>query len=242
MLNSCSQASIANALLNMVVQGLSVAKKQGYFIAYGTNLVFQRSYFGTMAVTQRVDPSICGIYPQVVYEGDTFEYEIVRGTKRVTKHVQSLGNVDKSKIVAAYCTIVRGDGRDDVTEIMTFDEIKQAWKQSQMRPVTDTSDVKAGSTHDKFTAAMAMKTVINRACKPIVNASDDSDLLIRAFKASDQDVAEATAQEALDTHANAGEVIAEPVYAEPDYIDVPDAEESAPTFDDDPAGLTGPGF
>src|SRR5690606_24667209 len=51
-LQSCTKNSIANALLNMVVQGLTPAKQQGYFIAYGQQLVFQRSYFGTMAVTK----------------------------------------------------------------------------------------------------------------------------------------------------------------------------------------------
>ena len=99
-----------------------------------------------------------------------------------------------------------------------------------------------GPTHGKFAASMAMKTVINRACKPIVNASDDSDLLIRAFKASDQDVAEASAQEALDTHANAGEVIDVPEYDEI-VVDAPEAAAcEAPTFADDPADIAKPGF
>ena len=51
-LQNCTKDSIANALLDMAVQGLNPAKKQGYFIAYGRQLVFQRSYFGTMAVTK----------------------------------------------------------------------------------------------------------------------------------------------------------------------------------------------
>src|SRR5690554_210800 len=45
-LESCTQDSIANALMDMAVQGLTPAKDQGYFIAYGRQLVFQRSYFG----------------------------------------------------------------------------------------------------------------------------------------------------------------------------------------------------
>lgn len=51
-LETCTKDSIANSLLDMVVQGLNPAKKQGYFIVYGTKLTFQRSYFGTMAVTK----------------------------------------------------------------------------------------------------------------------------------------------------------------------------------------------
>ena len=37
-LQSCSQVSICNALLDMCLQGLSPVKKQCYFIAYGGNL------------------------------------------------------------------------------------------------------------------------------------------------------------------------------------------------------------
>lgn len=88
-LQTCTKDSIANSLLDMVVQGLNPAKKQGYFIVYGNQLVFQRSYFGTMAVTKRVTGAK-EILPMVVYEGDEFEFEIVRGKKRVTKHVQTL--------------------------------------------------------------------------------------------------------------------------------------------------------
>jgi recombination protein RecT len=39
-LQACTRDSIANALLDMAVQGLNPAKKQGYFIAYGKQLVF----------------------------------------------------------------------------------------------------------------------------------------------------------------------------------------------------------
>jgi recombination protein RecT len=53
-LEVCTRDSVANALLDMVVQGLNPAKKQCYFIVYGNQLVCQRSYFGTMAVTKRV--------------------------------------------------------------------------------------------------------------------------------------------------------------------------------------------
>ena len=47
-IENCTQASIANSLLNMITQGLSPAKTQCYFIAYGTELQMQRSYFGTI--------------------------------------------------------------------------------------------------------------------------------------------------------------------------------------------------
>src|SRR3972149_1794165 len=49
----CTQGSIANALMKMVVQGLSPVKNQCYFIPYGDQLNFQRSYQGSIA---RVTP------------------------------------------------------------------------------------------------------------------------------------------------------------------------------------------
>ena len=49
-LEVCTKDSVANALLEMVTQGLSPAKNQCYFIVYGNELQLQRSYFGTMAV------------------------------------------------------------------------------------------------------------------------------------------------------------------------------------------------
>src|SRR5690606_24795455 len=118
-LEVCTRDSIANALLDMVVQGLNPMKKQGYFIVYGNQLVFQRSYFGTMAVTKRVTGAK-DIFAQVVYEGDEFEFEITRGKKRVLKHVQTLQSISTGKIVAAYCTIIFPDD-SEFTDIMTMD-------------------------------------------------------------------------------------------------------------------------
>ena len=131
-LHACNKTSIANALLDMVVQGLNPAKKQGYFIAYGDQLVFQRSYFGTMALAKMVDDSIAEIVAEVVYEGDTFKYSMVRGRKEISIHEQALENINNKKIKAAYCMVINTDGEIVKTEIMTFDEIKQAWKHSRV--------------------------------------------------------------------------------------------------------------
>ena len=141
-LQTCTKDSIANALLDMAVQGLNPAKKQGYFIAYGKQLVFQRSYFGTMAVTKRV-AGAKDIFAEVVYKGDEFEYQIRNGNKVITKHIQRIENVDPNNIVAAYCTIVFDDDRQ-FTDVMTWDEIQKAWSKSKMNPD------KEGSTHKEF--------------------------------------------------------------------------------------------
>lgn len=201
-LTSCTKVSIMNALLDMVVQGLNPAKKQCYFIAYGKQLVCQRSYFGTMCVTKMVDDSIADIIAEVVYEGDNFKYSLVRGKKDITEHTQALENVNSKKIKAAYCLVINTDGEVAKTEIMTFDEIKQAWKKSQMNPVDNNGQLKAGSTHEQFAADMAKKTVINRACKPIINSSNDWHLLRKSAARSDEIRAEVDVMEEVEANAN----------------------------------------
>lgn len=176
-IENCSQGSIANALLNMVVQGLNPAKKQCYFIAYGNSLVMQRSYFGTMHVAKSVCPDIQDIYSDVVYADDTFEYEKSRGRTVITKHSQKLANVNANKLVAAYCTIIFNDGTENST-IMTLDECKNSWKKSKMNPVSASGEINEKSTHGQYTAEMMKKTVTNKACKVIINSSDDSNVMI----------------------------------------------------------------
>ena len=179
-LESCTRASIINSLQSMLYQGLNPDKKQCYFIAYGDKLTLQRSYFGSMHVAKMVDPSITDICYDVVYEGDVFEMEKRRGHTVIATHRQKLENVSKDKIIAAYCSIFRGDTED--TTVMTMDEIKAAWRKSRMNPVDERGNIKANSTHGQYTKDMAIKTVVNHACKYIINSSDDSSLLARAVR------------------------------------------------------------
>ena len=203
-LSYCTRDSIANALLSMAVQGLNPAKKQCYFIAYGNQLVCQRSYFGNIYLAKLADPEIEDIVGTTVYEGDEFEYYIYRGKTFIRKHVQSLGNVDKKKIVAAYATVLRKDGNEakEYSDIMTMEQIKQAWKQSKMYPIDDRGNIKTGSTHDKFTADMAEKTVINGICKQIINTSTDSYLVLETYRKTEDAIVTAEASETIAQHAN----------------------------------------
>ena len=204
-LEACTVDSIANSLLDMVVQGLTPAKDQGYFIVYGNQLTFQRSYFGTMAVCKRVTGAK-DIVAQVVYEGDEFEYYLEKGRIVIGKHVQKLGNVGK-KMVAAYCIVEFGGDTPDFVGLMTMDEIQKAWNMSTM---------KSNSTRDNFPQEMAKKTVINRTCKTLINASDDSSLVIEHFRNSDASTHQAMVQAEISENAN----------QEP--LDIEDAEYSEP--------------
>jgi recombination protein RecT len=221
-LETCSKASIMNSLLSMVIQSLNPDKKQCYFIAYGKKLVCQRSYFGSMHVAKSVDPNIVDIYAKTVYEGDEFEYEIRHGKEVVTKHVQKLQNIDKNKIIGAYATIVYKDGRE-VSTVMTLEQIKQAWKQSHMKPVDEKGNIKPGSTHEKFTADMCEKTAINKVCKYVINSSDDANIMARFAKQADTEIAEAEAEAEIEQNANKQVIDIEEV-EEVDPEDIPEPE------------------
>lgn len=205
-LEVCTRDSIANALLDMVVQGLNPQKKQGYFIVYGNQLVFQRSYFGTMAVTKRVTGAK-SIDAAVIYEGDEVDYEIHNGRIVNLTHKQKFGNIDKDKIIGAYATIVF-DQDNVYHEIMTMDEIRQAWKKSQMWG-KDQEVERKGSTHDEFRQEMAKKTVINRACKKFLNSSDDGSLIMKHINRADEIAAEAELEGEIQQNANSEIIDAE---------------------------------
>lgn len=227
-LEVCTKESIANAMLDMVVQGLNPIKNQVYFIAYGKTLTAQRSYFGSMAVAKMVQPLIDDFAFAVVYQGDAFKYGIKNGKKTVLEHEQELENVDKKNILAAYAIALNKDGEPLRTEIMTFDEITQAWRQSKMNPINDKGEVKTGSTHEKFTADMAMKTVVNKLCKAIVNASSDKSILLERMNRA-EDLSDRAAIEAeIEEQANTGNVIDITAGQQVEEIKPENAEEMAP--------------
>lgn len=166
-LQICTKESIANSLLDMVLQGLSVSKKQGYFIVYGNKLIFQRSYFGTIALAKRAGGMVSEPVANVIYEGDDFLYEIDPKTAKVAivKHSQKLENIDNSKIKGAYALVTLADGTTQVT-IMSMQQIRAAWGQGATKGNSP--------AHKNFAEEMAKKTVIGRACKAIINSSHDA--------------------------------------------------------------------
>lgn len=166
----CTKESIANALYEMVVRGLSVIKKQCYFVMYGNQLVLEESYIGKIAQAKR-DADVKEVNAVTVYEKDVFEFMIDLengGRKIVTKHEQKLENIDIEKIKGAYAIITYNDGSSD-TEIMTFAQIKKSWEQGGAKG-------KSGA-HINFADQMCEKTVIGRALKIPVNSADDSNVI-----------------------------------------------------------------
>lgn len=169
-IENCTQASIANSLLNMITQGLSPAKTQCYFIAYGKELQMQRSYFGTVAALKRLE-DIDKISAEVIHEGDVFEIGSNDEMETIVKKFEPKFENQDKPLVGAFAMIKKTDGTVSFT-IMTKKEIDQSWRQSRN---------KTNMVQQNFGQEMAKRTVLNRAAKMFINTSDDSDLLSGAI-------------------------------------------------------------
>ncbi|HHT04524.1 MAG TPA: recombinase RecT [Bacteroidales bacterium] len=169
LLEACSRESITQAVINMAVNGLNPAKKQCYFVAFGSKCNLVPSYFGTLAMAKRFGGVIGTPVANVIYKDDLFEYGIdpETGERRITKHEQRLENINNSKIIGAYAIVKTPD--QTVVEIMNIDQIRQSWSQGAAKG--------SSPAHNKFAEEMAKKTVLNRACKLLINSSDDSALI-----------------------------------------------------------------
>lgn len=193
-LEVCTKESIANALFDMVLKGLSPAKKQCYFIVYGNKLQMQQSYFGTIAISKRV----AGVKDAVgipVYEKDIFKYSIdlKTGIKTVTEHQQEFENIDPAKIKGAYAIITYEDDSVEY-EIMTWNQILQSWKMGATKGESP--------AHKNFPDQMACRTVINRALKIPVNSSNDDDLFGEAEQSTYAKQVEADVNNQIENNSN----------------------------------------
>ncbi|WP_230678528.1 recombinase RecT [Lacticaseibacillus zhaodongensis] len=168
-----SPTSQSQALLNMAIQGLSPAKNQGYFIAYGQQLSFQRSYFGSITVLKRL-PEIKDVWAEVVHQGDEFSIGGDQGHMVIKTFNPSFENQDKP-IVGAFAVIVKEDGSKDYT-VMTKKEIDVSWSHAKTKKV-----------QNEFPQEMAQRTVLNRAAKMYINTSVDNDMLVKAVSDTTHD-------------------------------------------------------
>lgn len=216
-LESCSQASIANSLMDMVTMGLSMQKKQCYPVAYGGKLQCQVSYHGHKAMAHRYGAKT--IEAEVIYEGDTFKYHIKNGRKVLDEHQQDFKNINLDKIVGAYCVITFADG-SRYMEVMNMGQIKDAWRKGY--------GYKEGAgTHKAFTDMMAKKTVTSRACKQIVQQYGDVFAIDAVESSTEREYDDTVAQDAaheIQENANKAE------YEEVEDADFIEVESELPDF------------
>lgn len=168
-LDVCTSTSVVNAMIAMVVDGLSVWKQQGYFIVYGNKLNWQPDYRGHILLAKR-HADVKEVNAQVIYIEDKFVYQVDANTGRqqLISHETNLDNQDIQKIKGAYAVVVFNDGSSSLT-VMSLPQIKKAWLQG----------FGGGNTgaHQNFTDEMCKKTVINRATKVLIGSSDDSEVV-----------------------------------------------------------------
>lgn len=217
-LDTCSQASIANSLMDMVTLGLNASKKQGYFIAYGGKCQFQKSYFGNVTIAKR--NGLKEINADVIYEGDVFKYHKEDAKTFIDVHEQDFMNIDNDKIVGAYAVAIMADGSKRA-EVMNIHQLKKAWNQRMGGLKED-----ASSTHMKFKDQMAKKTVISRLCKMIANTSTDGSVVETYEKLEELEIVDTVAEDAsYDIEQNANTVdfeVAEVVEEAVETDDVPE--------------------
>lgn len=207
-LDVCTQASVCNALLEMVIKGLSVAKKQCYFIVAGDQLTFWEDYRGKLMRAIR-DTEIASVTAQVVYKGDTFVYTVDElGQYQLVKHETSMENINMQAILGAYAVVVRKDGTRWL-EVMSMEQIRKSWQQGAAKGNS--------GAHTNFTDQMCKKTVISRACKIALGAAvedaDEPDTAAMQRNAAQQPVQETIYEEVSDAATmvdmETGEVIAD---------------------------------
>lgn len=132
------KTSIANALMDMVVQGLTPAKTQVYFIRYGNQVKMQRSYFGTQAALKRLS-EVHDCWANVVHEGDGLEIGAEDDRLVVRDWKPTLEGLDK-EIKYVYAVIEMADGTHQHT-IMTSNKSKTAGHRHGLKGLCRTSSV-----------------------------------------------------------------------------------------------------
>jgi recombination protein RecT len=212
LLSVCTQESVVLSLTQMATQGLNPVKKQCYFVAYGNKCKLVPSYFGTLAILNRVKDLKRQPISNVVRQGDVFEYGYNQDMDLVIyKHETKIENLD-NPILAVYAIIMTD--KEKVVEIMSRQQLENAWGQGQSWKSAKKGGYES-ATHSKFSEEMAKKTVLNRASKKLINATDDSSIMgdqfIEAFnETSDNDaidVTQASVQQQIETNANTEEFI-----------------------------------
>lgn len=208
-LEVCSKESIANALLKMIVLGLSVMKKQCDFIVRGTQLCCDPEYTGNIALAVRYG-GLKHHKGNAIFNGDDFKFEVgVDGRRKLIHHKQSLESIG-GDVIGAYVTYELEDGTQDM-EIMNITQIRNSWLQGAAKGTS--------VAHKNFSDQMAIKTVYNRMCKLLIRASNDAPLMGDSGSDDNEqksDVMSESRQEII-AKANAEEI---------SFEDVPEAPQS----------------
>lgn len=223
-LEACTKPSIANALLKMVVWGLSPMKKQCDFIPYGDKLECSIEYTGNIALAKRFG-GLKDIKSRAVFEGDDFVFEVdpETGRNKLIKHTQTLQSMASKKVIGAYSILEMNDGTRDM-EIMSMEQIRDSWNQGAMKGNSP--------AHKNFPDQMAIKTVINRACKPLIRTSNDAVLYSENDGDGERtiDVVSENVKHEIRQKANKEEIGFKDIADNVDFEEIPETSEETDHF------------
>jgi len=149
-LQTCSQASLCQALLDCASLGLEPDNRRAHLIPYGQNVQLIVDYKGVVELILR-NGDVRKIYAEIVHENDEFEFD--RG--EVTKHLIDYSRDDRGKAIAAYCIATLKSGETTAT-VMTVKEINAIRDKAKAG--------KSGPWVDHW-GEMAKKTVFKRLAK-----------------------------------------------------------------------------
>lgn len=152
-LAKCTQTSLIGALLCSAQAGLepNTALGQAYIIPYGDKAQFQISYKGLIELAHR-SGQLKDISAHVVYENDTFEYEL--GLEPKLKHIPAVKDRGEAQwVYAVYHLVSGGYG----FEVMSVEDINRHRRQY--------SKVRGQSPWDTSWEEMAKKTVLKKCLK-----------------------------------------------------------------------------
>ena len=148
-LQTCSQSSLCQALLDCASLGLEPDNRRAHLIPYGNNVQLIVDYKGVVELVMR-NGDVRKLHADIVCESDVFEYD--RG--EVTRHSIAFGK-DRGKPIAAYCIATLKSGETSA-EVMTVDEINTIRDKAKAG--------KSGPWVDHW-GEMAKKTVFKRLAK-----------------------------------------------------------------------------
>jgi len=167
--------ALAQALLDMCIQGLTPAKRQCYFIKYENKVQMMRSYFGDRSACINADVAE-EIQANIIYEGDTVDVSYVNDRMKV-EHTTSWDNFGKP-IIGAYAWAILPDGTK-IYDIMTMDRIKKSWSMSK--------NVTNNKLQNNYTDDACKRTVIRHLAKNLFNSSGDNEVITRSYNRTTED-------------------------------------------------------
>ncbi|EWU65211.1 hypothetical protein U337_02547 [Staphylococcus aureus W48969] len=230
LLGFAASSSVAAFLVVVVVGFFPAANHCCFFLLCGDMVLFRSCYGGVMVLTRGVGGA--DVVAAVVFFGGAFvQYMGETGRIVALEHAQSFFNIDTENIIGAYCTVVFNDGRGNYIEVMTFEEIEEAWMQSSM--VYDGVFLEDCTPRSFFQEVVA-KTVVIRGCAKLFISTSAASLFFNYVQESEQRQRKEVLDAEVEENANQEQLdFEQPVLEEAQYtelendkpIDVSDFEE-----------------